>query len=153
VTRARSTPFGRGSAAVLAIVASCLLVAAIVHRAPPDLANRPVVAIIRDGQGSALWTLRLGLAAREVLAQSGQVEEAPQGRAYQLWVATPHGTRLHSLGLLPARGERAIPETPTAARLLAGRFRLIVTLEPAQGSPSFFPSGPTEFRLAPTGSG
>jgi anti-sigma-K factor RskA len=143
----------KGAAWVLGVLAACLLVAALVHRAPPDLASRPVVAIIRDARGSALWSLRLGLAAREVLARSRHPRAPPPGHAYQLWIATPRGKRLHSLGLLPARGELVIPETPTAARLLAGKFRLIVTLEPIDGSPSFFPSGPTEFRVAPTGPG
>jgi anti-sigma-K factor RskA len=50
------------------------------------------------------------------------------------------------LGLLPPSGRKRIAVSPENARLLAGTGELIVTLEPAGGSPNREPTGQPVFR-------
>ena len=55
---------------------------------------------------------------------------------------------LAELGILPPAGRKRIAVSPGNARLLAGAGELVVTLEPAGGSPNPEPSGPAVFRGA-----
>ena len=75
-------------------------------------------------------------------------EPAPPGRVYQLWLLVADRTGPRQLGILPPAGRKRIAVSPGNARLLAGAGELVVTLEPAGGSPNPEPSGPAVFRGA-----
>ena len=115
----------RWAAGALATLSLALLVAAIIARDPPDFSEVSIVAVVRDGERHPVWAIRLARAAHQIAADTLRDEPAPPGRVYQLW-------------LLFAEN----------ARLLAGTGELVVTLEPAGGSPNREPSGPPVFRGA-----
>jgi anti-sigma-K factor RskA len=136
-----SARFWRGTAAVLATAASALLVAALVARPPPDFAERPVIAVLRDAAHHPGWAIRLARAAHQIALDSLAPPAPPAGKAYQLWLAAP-GTATQPLGLPPATGRKIIAETPANISRLAKGAELWVTLEPATGTLAEAPSGP-----------
>jgi anti-sigma-K factor RskA len=131
---------------VLAVIALALLVAALVRRPPPDRAARRVVAVIVDGVQRPAWVIGLAAEAHQIAADSLVPEPVAPGRVYQLWLAAQGDARLEPLGLLPPAGGKAIPLSPEAARRLGGAGQLVVTEEPAGGSPQLGPTGPVRFR-------
>ncbi len=138
----------RWAAGVLATLSLALLVAAIVARDPPDFSDVSIVAVVRDGERHPVWAIRLARAAHQMAADTLRDEPAPPGRVYQLWLLVADRTGPHQLGLLPPSGRKRIAVSPENARLLAGTGELVVTLEPAGGSPNRGPSGPPVFRGA-----
>lgn len=135
----------RGITAVLSTAALALLVAALVARAPPDFAQRPVIAVLRDTSGRPGWTVRLAPNAHQIAIDSLSPPPAPAGKDYQLWLTTPGGTP-QPLALLPLAGRKIFAETPGNIRLLASTAELRVTLEPATGTFAPAPSGQSVFR-------
>lgn len=131
-------------AAALAVPALAAAVAFAVQRPAPRFAA-PAIAIVRDGTGRALWSVRLAAAADEI-AVDRLAAAAPADRAYQLWLATPLGPR--SIGVLPRDGGAVIPEMPALVARLRGRGELLVSREPEGGSPRPVPTGPIVFRAA-----
>jgi len=136
----------RWAAAVMATLSLGLLVAAIIARDPPDFSDISIVAVVRDGERHPVWAIRLARAAHQIAADTLRDEPAPPGRVYQLWLLVTDRTGPHQLGLLPTSGRKRIAVSPENARLLAGTGELVVTLEPAGGSPNREPSGPPVFR-------
>jgi anti-sigma-K factor RskA len=106
----------------------------------------PAIAVVCDGAGHALWTIRLAAAAHEIAVDAVDAAPPPAGRAYQLWLGSPRGPR--SLGLLPVTGRKVIPEIPALAASLAGSGELLVSLEAARGSDRAAPTGPPIYRAA-----
>jgi anti-sigma-K factor RskA len=136
--------------AVIGTVALAFGVAAAIERAPPRFAAPPL-AIVRDGAQHPLWSIRLAPRAHEIAVDA--VRPAPwlEGHAYQLWLRTNDGSAPQSLGLLPARGRKVIPEIPALVTRLAGgrgSGELLVSREPDSGSRFPQPSGPIVFRAA-----
>jgi anti-sigma-K factor RskA len=138
----------RWAAGVFATLSLALLVAAIISRDPPDFSDISIVAVVRDGERHPVWAIRLARAAHQIAADTLRDEPAPPGRVYQLWLLVADRTGPRQLGLLPASGRKRIAVSPENARLLAGTGELVVTLEPAGGSPNREPSGPPVFRGA-----
>jgi anti-sigma-K factor RskA len=138
--------FWRAAAAGFAALALALLVAALVAREPPDFSDRSVVAVVRDNGRHSLWAIRLARNAHQIAADSLAPPLVPAGHVYQLWLQPPGDGAPRPLGLLPQSGRKKIAETPANTRLLSGRGELIVTLEPAGGSPAPGPSEPVLFR-------
>ena len=138
--------FWRSLAAALAITLCAVLVATFVGRPPTDFSGLPIVAVLRDGGQRPLWAIRLASEGHQIAADSLQPAPAPAGHVYQLWLQMPGAGPPRPLGLLPQSGRKIIAETPANARLLSGRGDLMITLEPAGGSPGSGPSGPTLFR-------
>ena len=138
----------RWAAGVLATLSLALLVAAIIARDPPDFSDISIVAVMRDGERHPIWAIRLASAAHQIAADTLRDEPAPPGRVYQLWLLVADRTGPRQLGLLPPSGRKRIAVSPENARLLAGAGELVVTLEPAGGSPNREPSGPLMFRGA-----
>ena len=138
----------RGAAGVLATLSLALLVAAIIARDPPDFSDISIVAVMRDGERHPVWAIRLASAAHQIAADTLRDEPAPPGRVYQLWLLVADRTGPRQLGLLPLSGRKRIAVSPENARLLAGAGELVVTLEPAGGSPNREPTGPPVFRGA-----
>jgi len=136
----------RWVAGVLATLALALLVAAIIARDPPDFFDISIVAVVRDGERHPVWAIRLARTAHQIAADTLRDEPTPPGRVYQLWLVVADRTGPRQLGLLPPSGRKRIAVSPENARLLAGTGELVVTLEPAGGSPNREPSGPPIFR-------
>ncbi len=138
----------RWVAGVLATLSLALLIAAIIARDPPDFSDISIVAVVRDGERHPVWAIRLARSAHQIAADTLRDEPAPPGRVYQLWLLVADRTGPRQLGLLPPSGRKRIAVSPEDARLLAGTGELVVTLEPAGGSPNREPSGPPVFRGA-----
>ncbi len=136
----------RWATGVLATLSFALLVAAIIAREPPDFSEISIVAVVRDGERHPVWAIRLARAAHQIAADTLRDEPAPPGHVYQLWLLVADRTGPRQLGLLPPSGRKRIAVSPENARLLAGTGELVVTLEPAGGSPNRGPSGQTVFR-------
>jgi anti-sigma-K factor RskA len=134
---------------VLGILALCLLVAALIRRPPPDFAAQPILAVLPDGAGHPLWRIRLAPAADEITVEAVRPPTVIPGHACQLWLAAAGVVGLQQIGLLPQAGRAIIPVTPEVSQWLRRRAgRLVVTLEPAAGSPLPGPSGPILYRAA-----
>jgi anti-sigma-K factor RskA len=138
--------FWRGTAGVLAIAVSALIVAAAIGRDRPDFADRPVLTVIRDGRARPVWEIRLARAAHEIAARNLWAEPAPKGRAFELWLLPAGAATPRPLGILPSAGREVIPVTPRDAASLAAPGTLLVTLEPGEGALDLRPSGPLLFR-------
>ncbi|MBV9200130.1 MAG: anti-sigma factor [Alphaproteobacteria bacterium] len=136
----------RWAAGVLAILSLALLVASIIRRDPPDFSDMAIVAIVRDGEQHPVWAIRLARAAHQIAADSLRHQPAPPGQVYQLWLLAPDRAGPRQLGLLPLSGRKRIAVSPENARLLVGAGELVVTREPAGGSPDRVPSGQPVFR-------
>jgi anti-sigma-K factor RskA len=143
----------RRAAGVFATLSLALLVAAIIARDAPDFSSMPIIAVVRDGEQHPIWAIRLARAAHQIAADSLGVQPGTADHVYQLWLWGPDAAAPHPLGLLPQSGRKPIAVSPENARLLAGTGELVVTLEPAGGSPGHGPSGPTVFRGSLEGSG
>ncbi len=138
--------FWRRAAIVLATTACALLVAALVAREPPDFAERPVIAVLRDTGQHPGWSVRLAQSANQIAVDSDGAPPPPPGKTYQLWIAG-HGTApAQPLGLLPLTGRKIFAEAPSNIRLLTGSGELWVTLEVATGTLAGAPGGPPVFR-------
>jgi anti-sigma-K factor RskA len=136
----------RAAAAVLATTAVALLVAALVSREPPDFAERPVLAELRDTpHQQPAWAIRLARAAHQIAVDALDPPAPPAGKSYQLWLVAPGAGPPRPLGLLPRSGRKIIAETPANIRLLGGRGELEVTLESATGTFAEIPNGPPVF--------
>jgi anti-sigma-K factor RskA len=138
--------FWRPLAVGLSVLTLALIVAALVARPPADFAERPVVAVLRDGGQHPLWSIRLALSAHQIAVDSLAAPAPPSGHVYQLWLSVPKAGPPRPLGLLPQSGRKVIPETPANTRLLSGSGGLLVSLEPTGGSDDPAPSGPVRFR-------
>ena len=136
----------RWATAVFATLSLALLVAAIVARDRADFSDMSIVAVVRDAEHHPVWAIRLARTAHQIAADSLQDQTAPPGRVYQLWLFAPDRREPRQLGLLPPSGRKRIAVSPENSRLLAGAGELVVTLEPAGGSPNPAPSGQTVFR-------
>jgi anti-sigma-K factor RskA len=134
------------AAGAFATLSFALLVAAIIARDPPDFSSISIVAVVRDGERHPVWAIRLARAAHQIAADTLRDEPAPPGRVYQLWLLVAERTGPRQLGLLPPSGRKRIAVSPENARLLAGTGELVVTLEPAGGSPNREPTGQPVFR-------
>jgi anti-sigma-K factor RskA len=140
--------FWRRAVAVTATASLALLVAALVARDPPDFAEKPVLAVLRDGGGRPAWAIRLARAAHQIALDSLGPPAPAAGKAYQLWLAMPDAEAPQPLGLPPLSGRKIIAETPANIRRLAGKGELRVTLEPANATLVGAPSGPVLFRAS-----
>lgn len=148
-----SAPFWRRASIVLATTSLAVLVAALVARDPPDFAEQPVIAALRDNGQHPIWTVRLARAAHQIAVDSLRPPPPPAGKDYQLWLAAPGQAAPQPLGLLPLSGRKILAETPANIARLAGRAELRVTLEPVSGSLAGTPSGPTVAQVSLAGAG
>lgn len=129
----RSLPVWRGATAIGFALAAAFAGLAWFGSAP----QRPVAALVPYGSQAAAYiaqvqpdgSLRL-IALRSVPVASG--------KDLELWALPPGATRPVALGVLPASGRvpAAVPGQGT---------QLMISLEPAGGSPTGLPTGPVLF--------
>lgn len=140
--------FWRSVAIVLATTGCALLVAALVGRYPPNFAERPVIAVLRDARQHPGWSVRLARLADQVAVDSEGPPPPPSGKNYQLWIAPHEMAPPQPLGLLPLTGRKIFAEAPSNIRLLTGNGELWVTLEAATGTLAEAPGGAPVFHAA-----
>jgi anti-sigma-K factor RskA len=143
-----SARFWRSAAIVLATAACALLVAAVVAREPPNFAERPVIAVLRDAGQRPGWSVRLAGSADQIAVDSEGPPPPPSGKTYQLWIAGREKVAAQPLGLLPMSGRKIFAESPANIRLLMDSGELWVTLEAATGTLAGAPSTPPVFHAA-----
>ena len=101
----------------------------------PAPTPRVVAVLLPPGAGTGGFLVReLGPAVRLDPVRPMTV---PPGRDFELWTLAAGATAPRSLGVLPSGGEALPPGT-----LPDGDVQLLVSLEPAGGSPSGAPTGP-----------
>jgi anti-sigma-K factor RskA len=137
-TEARALVFWRTTALAAMAAAAVLGGLLVVRRAPPS----PVLAMImpaQPGLGGWLITLRA----------NGEVNAVAQGalshtlkQDFQLWALAEGSERPVPLGLLAVSGKTGLPPP---ADLPRQKFKLLVSLEPAGGSPTGLPTGPVVY--------
>ncbi|HKM62837.1 MAG TPA: anti-sigma factor [Acidisphaera sp.] len=123
----RATTFAAG-----ALAAS--LAAFIVLRAPPA----PVQAVL-SASGSPAFVASVE-SDGAILVRAVGAPTVPAGRDLELWVLPAGATRPVSLGVLPSTGK----QVPAGVATAPGT-QLLVSLEPAGGSPTGQPTGPVVY--------
>ncbi len=134
----RSLPLWRGIAAAGVLAAAASGIALSIR--PP--AGVPVAVLAPVGAASPAFVLE---AARDGSLDVVPIHPAPvpAGRDLELW-ALAEGAKLPKpLGVLPAGGVRL-----AADRLPVGPAQILVSLEPAGGSPTGLPTGPVLYGAA-----
>jgi len=106
---------------------------------PRQLAPEPLLAALSpQGSPGAVFLVRVGERGQATVIAVGQ-PNIPLGRALELWALREGATVPVSLGLLPGGGR-----TRLRAAVSAGT-RLLVSQEPAGGSPTGAPTGPVVY--------
>ena len=134
----RSLPLWRGIAAAGALAAAASGIALSIR--PP--ARVPVAVLAPVGAASPAFVLE---AARDGSLGVVPIRPAPvpAGRDLELWSLAEGAKLPKPLGVLPAGGTR-LP----ADRLPTGPAQILVSLEPAGGSPTGLPTGPVLYGAA-----
>ena len=137
----RALAFWR-TTALAAMATAAVLGGMLVFRKP---AAPPVLAMImpaQPGLGGWLITLR----------PNGEVHAVAQGalshtlaQDFELWALAEGSDRPVPLGLLAMNGQTGLPPPPGLPRK---KFKLLVSLEPAGGSPTGLPTGPVVYSSA-----
>ena len=117
------------SAAGVALACGLLLTGEVRPMAGPE---RVTALLPPDSAGFVAWT-----EGRSIRVSPVSLPAIPIGRDMELWSLAAGRSTPHSLGILPASGLTLPP-----GALPAGRVQLLVSVEPAGGSPSGRPTGP-----------
>lgn len=139
---AQSAPGNPAAFWQFATAASLLLAASIggYALAPSTQTAEPMMAALSPaGVAGASYMVRVDPAGLATIYPLGAAPPGAEGRALQLWAVAEGAAQPASLGLLNAQG---------AVRLRirsANGTRLLVTIEPAGGSPTNKPTGPVVF--------
>lgn len=137
----RVWPWQAATAAALALAAGFAAVAFLPQSGPgsgPGAAQSGgrVAAIGPVGAPPPAFLANADTDGRVVLTALSPAS-VPAGRDLQLWVLPPGAKKVASLGVLPAGGRSvALPSMPATGT------QLLVSLEPAGGSPTGQPTGP-----------
>ncbi|HET8995907.1 MAG TPA: anti-sigma factor [Acetobacteraceae bacterium] len=100
---------------------------------------RPVAALVPQGSAAAAYVAEMRPDGRLVLVALRQIPVA-QGKVLELWALPKGATRPVSLGLLPSAGQ-SVRQSPARSP----GTQLMISLEPAGGSPTGLPTGPVLF--------
>jgi anti-sigma-K factor RskA len=128
-----------GSLALAAGMAYLLLVKPPVPEGPGPL----VAALSPYGSPGATFLVRVGANGAATVVAVGDTN-VPQGRSLELWAVNGTAAPV-SMGLLPDSGRK-----PLTIEAVAGT-QLLVSQEPAGGSPSKAPTGPVVYAGKLTG--
>jgi anti-sigma-K factor RskA len=128
----RRVGFWQGAAAAATALAAGLAIL-LLHSPAAQYA-----AVIAPTQGpAAAWLAETRSDGALVVTVLNQAPR-PTGKDLELWALAPGAAKPVSLGVLPASGSPVV----IAATLPRDRLQLMVSLEPAGGSPSGQPTGP-----------
>lgn len=122
-----------GASAIAASLAFVLLA-----RPALDVTNEPLLAALSPSGSPAVFLIRVGEDGIATVIAVGN-PDTPAGRALELWAVNAGATVPVSLGLLPGSGRARITVPPRAGT------QLLVSQEPAGGSPTGQPTGPVVY--------
>ena len=144
-----SLPLWRCASMLAGACAILLVIGIWMHRDGPKPIDYHVVVADQDQRAAWLITTELGLETLEVRTLSDQTLGHEQ--SFELWLIVPSDGAPISLGFIPETGSTSLSLTPTNIARFAHAAALAVSLEPAGGSPSGFPTGPVlyEGTIAP----
>ena len=123
----------RGAAAAGFLLAASVAGIAILQRSPAPV---PVAVLAPIGARQAAFVMEARRDGSLTVVPIGPAA-VPAGRDLELWSIGPGATVPHPIGVLPAAGL-----TLAADRIPAGPVQILVSLEPAGGSPTGLPTGP-----------
>lgn len=128
------------TAGAMAIAAS---LAFLLYTTPANQAPL-IAALVPSGMQGATFLVRVGPDGAATVSAVGD-PVVPQGRSLELWALKAGATVPVSMGLLPAQGRgRLVIQQPQDTQLL-------VSQEPAGGSPTHLPTGPVVYSGRLTG--
>jgi len=137
----RSPGFWRATTvAALAIAASLFFMLLRPGPSSPPL----LAALAPTGAPAPAFLVRVAPNGQGLVVAASAAEPGA-GRSFELWALAPGATTPVSLGLLPATGQRELTVPNRAGT------RLLVSQEPAGGSPTGQPTGPVVFSGVLTG--
>lgn len=132
----------RSIALAASAIAAGLLVVVGIREATAPASPQNFVAVFQKDDASPAFLMSVDLASR-VLTVRRVAAEAPEGKTYQLWIASDRlGAGPHSLGLVEDRNvdlRRALQKFDPA---IVQTALFGVSLEPTGGSPTGKPTGP-----------
>ncbi|GGF45556.1 anti-sigma K factor RskA [Aliidongia dinghuensis] len=138
----QSTGFWRATTALAAALAASLAI--VVIRTPAPTVH--YVAAIAPTQGpAATWLAETRADGALVVTAVGRADRS-SGKDLELWALAKGAQKPVSLGVLPASGAYVV----AAADLPRDQLQLMVSLEPAGGSPTGQPTGPVLYAGALT---
>ena len=129
----RSLGIWRGAAAAGFLLAASIAGVAILQRAPAPV---PVAVLAPLGARQAAFVLQARSDGGLTIVPISPAA-VPAGRDLELWSLAAGATVPHPIGVLPASGL-----TLAAGRVPNGAVQILVSLEPAGGSPTGLPTGP-----------
>ncbi|HEV2677752.1 MAG TPA: anti-sigma factor [Aliidongia sp.] len=135
--RLESVGFWRAATGAAMALAAGLAI--VVLRTPAPAAH--YAAAIAPMQGPAATWLAETRADGALVITALAAADHPSGKDLELWALAPGATKPVSLGVLPASGAYVV----AAADLPRDHLQLLVSLEPAGGSPTGQPTGPVVY--------
>ena len=135
--RPGSSRLWQGTTAAALAIAACFAYIAFLPQPPAaDITGNQFVAAIGPIGGSTPFVAQTRTDGSIAITHLASARPAEAGRAYQLWALPSGATRPISLGVLPTGSTIVRPsERPTANE------QLLVSDEPAGGSPTGLPTG------------
>ncbi len=126
----------RGLASMATLAAAAL--AAVLLRPPPAAAPGLLAALSPIGTPGAVFLVRVDADGNAVIVAPVPLPATP-GRALELWALAPGAGAPVSLGVLPAAGPARLRATVRPGT------QLLLSQEPAGGSPTTQPTGPVVY--------
>lgn len=129
----RSLGLWRGAAAAGFLLAASIAGIAVLQRSPAPV---PVAVLAPLGARQAAFVMQAGRNGSLTIVPIGPAA-VPAGRDLELWSLAAGAKVPRPIGVLPASGL-----TLAAGRVPGGAVQILVSLEPAGGSPTGLPTGP-----------
>lgn len=137
----RSPGFWRATTVAAMAIAASL---AFMLVRPVPISPPLVAALAPAGSPAPVFLVRVAPDGQAVIA-AASVATPPAGRSFELWAVAPGAAAPVSLGLLPETGGRQLTVPNQAGT------QLLVSQEPAGGSPTGQPTGPVVYSGTLTG--
>ena len=140
--RVRTVGFWQAATGAAAALAACLAI--LLLRAPAPAPHYAAAIVPMQGP-AATWLAETRPDGALVVTALGQTSH-PSDKDLELWALAAGAAKPVSLGVLPASGSYVV----AAADVPRDRLQLLVSLEPAGGSPTGQPTGPVLYAGALT---
>jgi anti-sigma-K factor RskA len=128
------------TAAVLLLTVYLVLDVAVFPPAPP--AAQVLQVTLSDSAALPAWSVSLERAQRQLSVRTLRTQTLTAANSFELWMLPGADQPPVSLGLIPPSGETTLALTAEQSATLLQAGGLVVSLEPAGGSPTGQPTGP-----------